>query len=210
MLKGGGLLWRWTGRAYSGRRAVLWLWVIAAVFGPMVFDLWRGTYTGAVMRYGIGGLPAALLLASLGVVRLPRWAQVGVLVVVLLAWSSPLRMIHYKNARCNEPFAVVAGYVDDRAGADTVVVMHSIPSGVTSLARYMESDAPIYAWVGQLNERTVPDVAAALMQRYELVILIDLHAVGEPMPQEAFFREAGEVVEETKVGGARIIEFKRR
>ena len=210
LLLGAGLFWTWRRRAVDGRRAVLWLWLVASVTGPLVFDLWRGTYTGAVMRYGIGGLPAALLLASLGVVRLPRWGRAALLGVLLLAWFMPLRTMHHNHARSNEPYARVASYIDRNAGPDTVVVMHSIPSGVTSLARYMASDTPIYAWVGQLGERRVPGDAAALIERYPHVIFVDLHAVGAEPVEEAYYRAHAGVVVEAKRGTARIVEFRRR
>lgn len=210
LVLGAGLLWTWRRRAFNGRRAVLWLWLVAAVVGPLIFDLWRGTYTGAVMRYGMGGLPAALLLASLGSARLPRWGQAAMLGVLLLAWSVSLRTMHHNHARSNEPYARVALYIDRHAGPDTIVVMHSIPSGVTSLARYMESDTPIYAWVDQLGERQLPDDAAALIDRYPHIIFVDLHAVNAEPVQEAYYREHATVVEETSRGAARIIEFRRR
>lgn len=203
------MLWTWRGRAFTGRRAVLWLWVAAAVTGPMVFDLWRGTYTGSVVRYGMGGLPAALLLASIAVVRLPRWGQALMLALLLVAWASALRKMHYNDARFKQPYASIAGYVDQHSGADTVIVVHSIPSGITSLARYMESDTPIYAWVGQLGERKASEDPAALLDRYPHIIFIEVHSLGVPAVEEAYFRKHANVLEEVKHGNGRIVQFRR-
>ena len=44
---------------------MLWLWALAAVLGLLVFDALRRTYTMAMPRYAIAGMPAAFLLIAL-------------------------------------------------------------------------------------------------------------------------------------------------
>ena len=71
---------------FSGPRALLWLWALAACTGPVVFDLLRNTSTSLITRYALAGLPAGLLLAALAIAALPRrWGCVA-LALMLLAW----------------------------------------------------------------------------------------------------------------------------
>jgi hypothetical protein len=54
------------------RTRLLWLWLLAAWFGPVLFDLIKGTYVVAVHRYAIAGFPAAILLLSVLLARVPK------------------------------------------------------------------------------------------------------------------------------------------
>ena len=65
------MTWRLRMRLFNGGRLLLWLWFIAACGGPLVFDFLQGTYTVAVGRYAAAALPAAYLLAAVGLACLP-------------------------------------------------------------------------------------------------------------------------------------------
>jgi len=88
-----------------------------------------------------------------------------------------------------------------------VVLVHSIPSGVLGLARYLEGDTPIISWVGQLRERHVPDDVQALTAGYRRVIVLKVHEVAEPAPEEAWLREHALLTHEVAIGEAGISYF---
>jgi len=89
-----------------------------------------------------------------------------------------------------------------------LVLVHSIPSGVVGLARYLEQagvdpEVGYAAWVGQLGQRRADDLPA-LSGGASRVYLVSIHTVGdEPVAREwfeaharrvdRFTREAGEV-----------------
>src|SRR5712691_1569529 len=52
-------------RLFTPPRLLLWGWVVAAVLGPVTFDLLRHTRASVVPRYALAALPAAMLLAAL-------------------------------------------------------------------------------------------------------------------------------------------------
>ena len=51
----------------------------------------------------------------------------------------------------------MAAEVGAWAGPGDLVLVHAIPSGVLGIARYLEADVPMAAWVGQLGRRRVPE-----------------------------------------------------
>ena len=75
------MVWRLRLRIFGSRRLLLWLWFLAAVAAPPMIDLLQGTYALAQSRYMLAGLPAAYLLAAIGLGCLGR----PIRVVVLLA-----------------------------------------------------------------------------------------------------------------------------
>src|SRR5262249_59995424 len=92
----------------SPRRRLLWLCLIASVFGPLAFDLLRHTSASQVERYALPGLPAALLLLALALNHLSPRARVVFLLLTLLAWSPGIRDTYGEPPRPWEPFPTVA------------------------------------------------------------------------------------------------------
>ena len=201
---------RFRRRLFSGDRGLVWLWVVAACIGPVVFDLMRGTNTAARPRYALAGLPGVLVLAAVGLSRLQVVVRVVVLLAILLAWSSGVRAILELPSREYEPYREVAVSLSARATAEDLVLVHSIPSGVLGIARYMTGATMMASWVGQLGQRRVPADAAALTEGWAKVIVVRIHEVGEPAPEDSWFRVHARLVDESERQGARLSTFQPR
>ena len=200
-----GLLGR---RLVAGERGLVWLWVAAACTGPVAFDLMRGTNTSAIPRYALAGLPGALVLAALGLSRLRPAVRVAVLLAILLAWSSGVRAILHLPSRQHEPYRQVAASLNAMATADDLVLVHSIPSGVLGIARYVNGSTMMASWVGQLGQRRVPADAEALTEGRAKVILVTIHEVGEPAPEDSWLRAHARLIDESRQQGARVSVFR--
>ncbi len=192
---------------FGGGRDLLWLWAAAACAGPVVFDLLRQTSTSLISRYALPGLPAALLLTALAIGSLPPGLGVGALVLLVGTWSPGLRDLARQRARAGEPYRPVAARVGAWAGPRDLVLVHSIPSGVLGVARYLPRDVPMAAWVGQLGNRRVPEDLGTLLQGRDRVALIRIHEVGEPAPEEEWLRAHATVLAEERRDAAAIVYF---
>lgn len=200
-------LWRRRARAFTGRALVPWLWLAAAWAGPLVFDAWRHTYTVAVARYAVGGLPAAVLLAAAALARLGprlRLAWLAALVLVLLPHHS---FLYRRASRAWCPLREVARSQEASTNAGELVLVHSIPSGVLGVARYYRGPADIGAWVGQLGERRVPESLQELARGATRVHLVLVHEVGAPAPEEDWLRAHATLLWEGKREAARLSHF---
>src|SRR5256885_8211358 len=133
-------------------------------------------------------MPAAMLLAALAIGTLPAGSGLGALALLVGTWVPALREVFAHRARAWEPYRVAAVRVGAWAVPGDLVIVHSIPSGVLGIARYLEADVPIAAWVGQLGLRRMPGDLAALLAGRHRVALIRIHEVGEPAPEEAWLR----------------------
>jgi hypothetical protein len=198
--------WRARGRAFRGARAMLWLWLLAAWLGPLAFDSALGTYTAGYMRYALPWVPAGLLLAA-GAAALLRPAPRALLLVALCSlWTLQTREMLQKRSRSwcplREAAAAVSGFP-----ADEVVLVHSIPSGVLGVARYLEGDAPVAAWIGQLGARRVPGSLPELLAGRRAVHLVRVHEVGEPALEESWLRAHATLLREGHIESARVAHF---
>lgn len=178
---------RW--RLFMGRRQLLWLWGLVAIIGPILFDLLMHTTTSTIWRYALPGLPAVILLAGLGISHLPRRAQIAFLILVLFAWLPGIRSIFAEPSRPYEPYPEVAARLAIWAKPSDLIIVHSIPSGVLGVARYLEISTPLASWVVQLGQRRVPDDMEALLADRCRVALVKVHDLNEPSPAEAWLRE---------------------
>jgi 4-amino-4-deoxy-L-arabinose transferase-like glycosyltransferase len=195
-------------RLFTGERGLVWLWVAAACTGPVVFDLMRGTNTSAIPRYALAGLPGVLVLAAVGLGRLRPAVRVAVLLAILLAWSPGVRTLLHLPYRQYEPYRQVAASLNATITADDLVLVHSIPSGVLGIARYLNGATMMASWVGQLSQRRVPADAEALTQGRAQVILVTIHEVGEPAPEEAWLQAHARLVDESRRQAARVSVFR--
>ena len=195
-------------RLFSGDRALIWLWVAAACIGPLVFDFVNGTGTVARPRYALAALPGVLVLAAVGLSRLRPVVRVLVLLAILLAWSSGVRTIFHLPSREYEPYEPVAVALSASAGPDDMVLVHSIPSGVLGIARYSTGATAVASWVGQLGQRRMPADAEALTEGRAKVIVVKIHEVGEPAPEESWLRVHARLVGESGRQGARVSVFR--
>jgi mannosyltransferase len=188
-------------------RDLVWLWAIAACAGPVVFDLVRASSTSLISRYALAGVPAAMLLAALAIGTLPAGLSVGALALLVGTWAPALRDVFAHRARAGEPYRVAAARVGAWAAPRDLVIVHSIPSGVLGITRYLQADVPVAAWVGQLGLRRMPADLAALLAGRDRVALIRIHEVGEPAPEEAWLRANAIVLRDERRDGATIVYF---
>jgi uncharacterized membrane protein len=197
----GAAWWKLSWSAFSPRRRLLWLWLLGACLGPVVFDWLRGTYVVAVPRYVLAGMPAAFLLVGLGLGRLPRATRAGFATLIVLACLVGLQTIYFNNSRDYEPTRQVGHLLAGQVTASDVVIVHSIPSGVAGVARYLEQygaaarGVGFASWVGQLRSRRVPEDIQRLAAGRGRVILVKLHEVGQPAPEEEWLRQNATLVD---------------
>ena len=188
--------------AGAGRRPprLFWAWLFAPALGVAAFDLLRGTYASAIPRYALAGLPAACILAGLGLARLGARGRGVAVALVLLLSAVGLTRIYRSPDRNGQDYPAVARSVVRRAEAGDLILVHSIPSGAAGIARYIvreagaASGAGFAPWVTQLGGRR-PEGLAALAAGRRRVILVSSHGLGPGPEARLGLRAAGGVPE---------------
>ena len=201
------VLWVIDRRIFEGRRLLLWLWAVAASIGPLAFDLAHGSYTSAVTRYALGGMPAVFLLAGIVAAGLPGRVRVAALLAITVAWLPGLSRISSDFARGTSPLREVALLVDERSrGGDDLIVVHSIPSGIVGVARYLATPRPMMVRVGQL-QRPVEGSELDSLFAEQRIFLVKVRAGGGVAPHEERLRRTATLVAETSIRNATVLEF---
>jgi hypothetical protein len=202
--------------AFTPRRLLLWFWVSAACAGPIVLDLLRGTYTTSVPRYALAGMPAAFVLVGLAVSRLgsrARWAVTGAVVLLCLLG---LRSFHESPSRAAEPFREIGALLARETTAGDLVIVHSIPSGVCGIARYIQgahrdlTGIGFASWVGQLGRRRVPDDLDTLAAGRRRIVFVDIHAVRAPAPEKDWLEAHASRAGGSQLGAASLVYYRPR
>jgi hypothetical protein len=198
--------------ALSPRRRLLWLCLAGACLGPIVVDVWRGTYTMAVPRYAGAGLPAAFVLVGVALARWRPAARAGFVGAMALLCLAGVSDLYRSESRNGEPFREVGALLGEQAGPDDVVIVRSIPSGVSGIARYLErhasgAETPIASWVSQLGQRRVPGDLLALAAGRRRVIHVDLHAVSVEAPESDWLLAHAALAERKRLGAATLRYF---
>ncbi|MFL5475390.1 MAG: glycosyltransferase family 39 protein [Gemmatimonadales bacterium] len=191
---------------FSQRLQLLWLWVLAACFGPIAFDLLRGTFASLMARYALAGLPAAMLLLGFALSRLPPRPHLFSLGLVVVAWLRGVRDV-FRNPRSWEPYVQIGHILSTDAQPGDLVIVHSIPSGVIGVARYMTASVPLAAWVGQLDRRQIPQDLDALLPGRRRVALVRVHHLGEAAPEEDWLRSHAKLTGQRKLQSADLLYF---
>lgn len=181
-------------RLFGRRALLLWLWLAASCLGPLGFDLLRHTTTSNMDRYALPALPAAMLLAVLLISQLPRKLHVVALSALLLAWLPGALALAKGDPRPWEPYRRVDARLISWAQPGDVVVVHSVPTGVIGLARYLKRDIPIVSWVEPLGLRQVPSDLHLLLAGNRRVALVKIHDLHLPSPAEAWLREHARLI----------------
>jgi hypothetical protein len=189
------------------RSRLVWLWVAGAIIGPVALDLLRGTSASTIFRYALGALPAAMLLAALALSRLDRRVGVVLIGLVLVAWTPGIKVVLTHGSRYRAAYRDAARTAQRWAGPADLVIVHSIPSGVLGVARYLPPKTSVAAWVGQLGQRRVPEDIRELVGGRRRVVLVRIHAVGAPAPEEAWLREHSRIVADVSEEDATIVAF---
>lgn len=178
---------------FTGALPLIWLWVVAACTGPVVFDLLQHTTTTAVPRYALAGLPAAMLLVGVGLSRLRPTVQLAGMVVILLVWLPGIRKTALPTVpRPSQPYRQIDERLGERLDTGDLVIVSSIPSGVIGVARYLEPQVPMASWVPQLETRAVgPDLRDLLSGRRRIALVKVTH-LGADAPAEGWLRAHAE------------------
>ncbi len=202
------LAWRLRLRLLRWNLAMLWLPFTAACLGPLVFDLWRHTYTVAVPRYAIAALPCAYLLAAIGLANLQSRWRLAILALILAVWVPSIWGIYQRSSRSGSPMRELARAASKDNGAGDLILVHSIPSGVLGVARYATGPALFAAWVGQLKTRNLPESLTRLIAGRARVLLIRVHEVGEPAPEEDWLAANAALVGQKRLQTTKLEEFR--
>lgn len=174
---------------FRHRPLLIWLWLGAVCGGLVAFDI--AQESGAtIVRYTIAGMPAAMLLAGLAASRAPRPAGAALMLCLAATWLPSLGR-ELRHSRDWQNYALIARGIRESGAPPELVIVHSIPSGVIGLARYLEPDTPVAAWVGQLGQRRVPDDAVAITWGKRRIVLVTVHTVNDSARAEAWLRAHG-------------------
>jgi 4-amino-4-deoxy-L-arabinose transferase-like glycosyltransferase len=176
-------------RVFASRRLLLWAWVVAVCVGPLVFDVLRHTTTANVPRYVLAGLPAAMLLVALAMNELPTKIHLPLLSAMLLAWLPGAWANLSSTPRPWEPYPDVGARLESWARPGDVVLIHSVPSGVIGVARYLRRELPLVSWVPQLGTRRMPHDLHRMLAGHRRVAFVKIHYLGEPAPAEPWLRD---------------------
>jgi hypothetical protein len=147
---------------------------------------------------------------AIAIGRLPTRLRWSFLALTLAAWLPGLRTIYTNRSRNACPLREVARQVGARAGSSDLLLVHSVPSGVVGVARYLESPVPMTSWVGQLGLRRVPESIEGLTAGRERTFLVLVHTVGEAAPEEPYLRARAAVLSDSYRETARIIVYAAR
>jgi hypothetical protein len=191
---------------FSAVPLLLWLWLLAACVGPVVFDLMRGTFASLMARYALSALPVAMLLVGFALSRLTPRSNAVLLALILSAWAPGIRGV-FRDSRAWEPYVRVGRELSDWARPGDLVIVHSIPSGVLGVTRYMAPSVPVATWVGQLGTRRVPHDLEALLAGRRRVALVKVHRLGESAPEEDWLRRNATLTETHTIRTAELLYF---
>ena len=202
---------------FSSPRSLLWLWLLSPCLGLVAFDVARGTYVIAVPRYAFAGVPAAFLLVGLVLGSLEHRLRTVFIGFITLLSLVGVRRFYGADARSGQNYPAVAklllSYQLDKSD---LILVHSIPSGVVGIARYLErghaseTGVGFASWVGQLGRRRVPEDIAALATGRRRIILVTTHEVGEPAPEKTWLEENTGRVGMERIHGATVSSFRPR
>jgi 4-amino-4-deoxy-L-arabinose transferase-like glycosyltransferase len=204
------LLLRRAGRAgWKNARALPVLWLVAACCGPLIFDLACRSQTDTISRYAWPALPAAALLAGMAGARLAarprRMAIVGLL--LLLAWVPAYYRLALPVPRHGDSFRETGALLSRWARPGDLVIVHSIPSGVLGLVRYLGDGPRVASWVPQLRHRRVPEDTLTLTTGERRVALVEVHEINAPAPEETWLRRNASLTASPRLHDARLFLF---
>jgi hypothetical protein len=155
----------------------------------------------------VAGMPAMLLLIALGLGRISAAWRAVFMVLIIAAWLPGIRTVVMNPIRNWQPTKQLGELIDSHASGSAVVLLHSIPSGVAGVARYITKPVEIYSWVSQLNQRRVPEDIERLAFNHSRIILVKIHTLRESAPEEQWLRKHARVIEELTVSYTTVLIF---
>ncbi len=190
-----------------GPRALPGLWLAASCLGPLVFDLLCRSRSEIISRYVWPALPAAALLMGMLGARLAARPRRLLAAVLLLAWLPGYWRLFRPVSRHGDSFRETGAVLRQWARPGDVVIVHSIPSGVLGLARYLGEGPAVASWVGQLGHRRVPADTEAITMGERRVALVEVHELRAPAPEEGWLRTNARLVDARELRDARLFFF---
>src|SRR5437867_3571827 len=112
-------------------------------------------------------------------------AYTAFLVIIPLIWVPAIRRVFTEASIYKDPFIQVGADLA-RVNPQDLIIVHSIPSGVLGVARYLEADTPIASWVVQLKLRKMPDDIQNFSSSYHRLALVKVHTLNTPSPAEVW------------------------
>lgn len=179
---------------FASGRLLVWAWVAAAVLGPYAFDLLRGTGASRIPRYVLSALPGAILLGSMCVQQLAPRLRTAFGGLLIVGWAAGLWPIVRQPSRPGAVYGALASELDRWARPGDVLLVHSVPSGVIGLSRYLQRDLPLVTWIEPLGLRR-PDDLATLLAGRRRVALVQVHNIGQASSAEPWLREHGRLAD---------------
>ena len=179
------------------------------MLGVAAFDLLLGTAGLHVPRYASACFPAAMLLLGYLFSRmrtLPGWVAAGILIAT---WIPINREVFFGPSRPMNNMPLIAQEIERELGPGDLVVVHSIPSGVPGLARYLEPDVEILSWIPRLKEPSFDDIETILAGRCR-VALVSANTQEPSSRMDVWLAEHATLEEERNLGwltGMRIYEL---
>lgn len=194
-------------RPFTPERSLLWMCAIAAWAGLVFIDAWGETFVIRQPRYALAGFPAALLLLGSALAHLPVVLRRTLSATIIVIWLIGDTRI-FLNPDRGSPTRDIAALINTEARADDAVIVSSIPSGVAAVARYMTVPSgrePGFAsWVGQLNQRRIPDDIVRLAAGRRRLVLVRFHEVGAPSDHVHWMRAHFRLTRSVAVGNGTI------
>jgi hypothetical protein len=119
---------------------------------------------------------------------------------VAVAWTAGAWPIVAHRARPQAAYPAIVSRLESWAKPTDVVLVHSIPSGVVGMARYLHRDLPLISWVVRLGHRT-PDDLRHLLAGHGRVALVQIHSlVGRSSAEPWLDKHARRVGREVYIG----------
>lgn len=180
---------------FEGDRLLLWACAAASCTGPLAFDILMGTTTTTEPRYVLPALPALILILAASLSHAGTRVHAALLAVVLLAWLPGLVDTAFPgdSTRPWQPYPEIARRLETRLDPEDLVFLSSTPSGVIGVARYLDADVSVVAWVQQLGTRQ-PDDAARLAAGHRRVALAEVTHLGRGSLVRSWLEEHGRQV----------------
>jgi hypothetical protein len=194
------------------RVIMLYMWVIGPLLGPLMLDLVGRTYMITVPRYALAGMCAAFLILALALRHVRRPAGIILLGAIVLTWFVSSIPMFLTESRCGQPLTKLGRLLSSRVGESDVVFVHSIPSGVVGVARYvvegstLDRSSSMVSWVERLGVRQVDDMEL-LIRGKQRVLLIHVHEAGQAAPEEDWLRRNARFVGEDRLESASVLYF---
>ena len=127
--------------------------------------------------------------------------------LICLAWMPNILSI-YRNPSPWLPMRKIARTATLNSQPSDLVLVHSIPSGVLSIARYADGNAPMASWVAQLGNHNVPDSVQSLAAGRTRIVFAKIHDAGAPAPEEDWLRANAIAFQESQIGLGTIVDFR--